>query len=136
MIGMAGCTADLSKPNCGWANQIPHHDHSICNLTYATLRRVTAAEADGDNSEIHRLVPAPNVARRIIGYGSSLRRQGLSYLRTTPLLVLTARPHQRVIVLAYLVGKTSGGKIDASETITVHVHRVATIVGDQPGQEW
>ncbi len=134
---LLGCSANLKHASCGWANEIPANGTQVCNAAYETLRAIARAEARDEPKTIRRLVSAARVAQRIIRFGRSLRAQGLQYLRTTPLLVLTARPHNRAIVSAYIVGRTSSGKINSQEVVIVHVHDGrAIVVGDQPNQDW
>lgn len=134
---LTACTANLTRPNCGWGSTIPRHATRICSATYMTLTGLAAAEARGNNRTIHALVANPRVAGRIIRYGRQVRRQGITIFRVTPSLVMNELSRHRVSVSDYLIGRTKHGSITAFELLTVRIHHSkAIVIGDVPNEAW
>lgn len=116
---------------------MPSHPAAVCSSVYDTLRVVAAAEAEGRDNVIEKIVRPPAVAERIIGFGRLLRRSHLKFLRVSPSLLLSAEPHDQVLAGLQLVGKDDQGTIGNPETVTVQLHgHTGTIIGDQPQQDW
>lgn len=135
--GLLGGLPSQSHPSCSWTTQPPNNPDSVCATVFSTLRMLALADLNGDDATIHRLVTSPAVARRIIAFGRDERRLGLHSLHVTPSLTLGASVNRTLGVGLQLVGQTRGGSLRAPQTIYVRLHGdSATVVDDQPEQEW
>jgi lipid-binding SYLF domain-containing protein len=101
------------------------------------LSAIVRAEVHGDDRTIVALVPNPQVARKIMAHGRTLRAQRLKYLRVTPSLTVGWVVGGRLGVGFNIVGKTAHGSVEAPQQ--VYLRRAAgsyRVVADQPFQEW
>lgn len=129
---LAGCSANLSRPTCGWATSIPRNGSAICRITYATFQRIARDDSSGNAAGIERITTSTAVARKIIRFGARLRRQRLTFLRTTPTFILSAQRGGVVQVSGYLVGHTDQGKLNDAAIVVLRVrHQRARVASWQ-----
>jgi hypothetical protein len=126
-----------SQPVCSWVTAPPANHDALCRTVYATLDAIARAEVRDDTRTIRRLVSNPHVARRIIAHAVSLRTSGVESLHITPSFTLGQSRNGYLGAGFNVVGATRKGGIAAPQTIYLLVrHGMATVVDDQPEEEW
>lgn len=140
-VVLSGCLGTsvptVSNPSCSWDSSVPSNAASICRAVYSTLNGIARAEQTGNTASIRRLVSGRAVQRRILAHGRSLRKQGVSGLHVVPSITLDLLHPGTVGAGFYLNGTVRGGRVNSPLTVELRVTGGrATVVNDQPGEEW
>lgn len=138
---IAGCSApgvpSQSHPSCSWAMSPPSNADRLCSTAFHTLADLATAVSRDDESRIRSIVPNRIVADRIIYYSRDLKRQGKPSVHIVPSLTLDITSKGSLGAGFYLIGTTRKGRVKAPQTLYLRVQGTrASVVGDQPDQEW
>lgn len=139
--GLTGCLGidvpTQNHPICSWGSQPPKNSAALCGVAFRTLRTLARADFTGNVRTIRRLVPNRTVARRIIQYGVNERRNGVHVLHIVPSIALDNIHPGYIGAGFYLLSESRLGRTSAPETVYLRVRgRHATVVADQPAQDW
>jgi hypothetical protein len=138
---LSGCSLmslpSQNHPVCSWGGQPPANNKQVCDIAFATLSSLVKAELRADNGTIHRLVPVPRIASRIIAYGNVQRAAKIDNLHVVPSMTVEISAHGYLGAGFFIVGKSNGSRVSSPETVYVRIrHGHGEVVGDQPNQDW
>lgn len=126
-----------SNPSCSWDSSVPAHASSICTSVFHTLSSIAAALQTGNDAAIRRLVSSGSVRHKLVNYGRGLRAQGVRNLHVVPSITLDQLKRGSIGAGFYVNGNITGGRVNAPQTVELRlVHGRASVINDQPGQEW
>lgn len=138
---LCGCAVahvpNQRQPVCSWDSTPPVRSKAVCGQVFATLSSLARAEKEGDDATVRRLVTSAVARQRIISYGASLRRDGVSDLHVVPSVTLDVIRPSYIGAGFYVLGKTRKGRVNAPQTLYLQLTgNRAIVAADQPNQEW
>ena len=140
VTSVTGCSlASLPSqhnPTCSWSSSPPANADALCTTSFDTLTKIVQAVQKGDNQAIKTIVTNPSVAARIMAYSRTQRVAHARRLHVVPSFTLETSG-DLLGAGFYVLGKNDSGNVNSPETLYLKVKgRSATVVEDQPNQDW